>query len=101
MNTDRQLEYLADQIATLEAKSVDPERIGFLAGQVESLRRDLDTQNKVLALHMEKTDIILRGIQETLSEAKGGWKMMMLIGGSAGSAGAFIGWAFSHLRGTP
>ena len=101
MTVDRQLDFLADQIAKLEADAVDPEKFGMLAGQVESLRRDLDAQNKLLALHMEKTDDLLREIQATLSEAKGGWRIMMMVGGAAGTIGGAIGWVFSHLKVTP
>lgn len=33
----------------------------------------------------------VKKILSTLSEAKGGWKVMMILGGSAGIIGAFIG----------
>ncbi len=33
----------------------------------------------------------VKKILSTLSEAKGGWKMVMLLGGSAGVLGAFAG----------
>lgn len=33
----------------------------------------------------------IRIIRDTLSEAKGGWRVMLLVAGSAGTVGAFIG----------
>jgi hypothetical protein len=85
----------------IEENCVDPEKFGLLAGQVESLRRDLDSQNKLLAEHMRKTDDLLRAIQATLSEAKGGWRVMMLIGGAAGTLGGLLGWILSHVKISP
>ena len=42
-------------------------------------------------------------INSTLSEAKGGWRVLMYIGGASGAVGAFISWAIAHLtiRGMP
>lgn len=31
-----------------------------------------------------------------LSEARGGWKTLMLVGGAASTLGGLISWAFSH-----
>lgn len=31
-----------------------------------------------------------------LSEAKGGWRTVMLIGGAASTAGGFVTWAIGH-----
>ena len=39
----------------------------------------------------------LQRIQETLSEARGGWRVLMWIGGSAAAAGLAIGTFFDHL----
>jgi hypothetical protein len=33
----------------------------------------------------------------TLSEARGGWKTLMVVGGAASSAGAAIAWVIQHL----
>ena len=34
----------------------------------------------------------------TLSEAKGGWKLMMLLGGGAATFGSLITWALTHIE---
>lgn len=34
-----------------------------------------------------------------LSEARGGWKTLMLVGGAASTMGGVITWALSHWRG--
>lgn len=39
----------------------------------------------------------LREIQDLLGAAKGGWRMLMLIGGAGVGAGAFISGIFSYI----
>lgn len=42
----------------------------------------------------------LDAVLAQLSEAKGGWKTLMLVGGAAGSIGAGVAWFVTHfLRG--
>lgn len=44
----------------------------------------------------------IKEILRTLSEAKGGWRMVMLLGGSAGVLGAFLGkWLGSIVAAMP
>lgn len=40
----------------------------------------------------EKLDRVL----STLSEARGGWRTLMLVGGAASAAGGFISWVVTH-----
>lgn len=42
-----------------------------------------------------KLDEVLR----TMHEAKGGWRLLLLIGGAAGTVGGLIAWLFSQFRG--
>jgi len=41
---------------------------------------------------MDEIKKTLADIQKTLSEAKGGWKTLMYVGGAAAGVGAFIAW---------
>ena len=56
------------------------------AADIEHLQRDMDKLVASVA-EMQKT---LSGIDKTLSEAKGGWKMLLAVGGFAGVIGAGI-----------
>lgn len=47
------------------------------------------------ARQTEKIDRIL----SAMSEAKGGWRTLLMIGGAAGTFGGFVTWAMSHWRG--
>lgn len=40
----------------------------------------------------------LDAIQATLSEARGGWKTLMWVGGAAATVGAMVSWVTSHLN---
>lgn len=61
--------------------------LGEHDAQLEALGRDVSEM---------KADI--KAIRETLSEARGGWKTLLLVGGAAGSMGALIGKFLPFLR---
>lgn len=56
------------------------------AADIEHLQRDMDKLVESVAA-MQKT---LSDIEKTLSEARGGWKMLMLLGGASGVMGSVI-----------
>lgn len=56
------------------------------AADINHMQEDMD---KVLA-EMAQMRICLNKISATLSEARGGWKILMLLGGAAGVLGAMI-----------
>ena len=56
------------------------------ASDIAHLQSDMDKLVASVAA-MQKT---LSDIEKTLSEAKGGWKMLMLIGGAGGVLGAAL-----------
>jgi hypothetical protein len=56
------------------------------AAEIKHLQSDMDK----LVDDVEEIKKTLVAIQETLSEAKGGWRMLLLIGGAAGTLGAGI-----------
>lgn len=70
---------------------IDPIEFGRLQAQVETL---IAVVEKMVA----KVD----SVEKQLTEAKGGWRMLMAIGGASASAGGMISWAVSHFsKGTP
>jgi hypothetical protein len=36
-------------------------------------------------------------IQATLSEAKGGWKTLLMVGGAAATVGGAVSWILQHM----
>jgi len=54
-------------------------KIAVLNAELEHMRRDMDEV---------KAD--LKVIRETLQQAKGGWKTLMLVAGISSTVGAFI-----------
>ena len=62
--------------------------------EIKHIQDDLDT----IAAEMKEVRVALAEINKTLSEAKGGWKILMLIGGAGGTVGAFITWVISNWK---
>jgi len=71
---------------------IDPQEFGRLQAQVETL----------LASDREKTELLktlaadMTAVRLQLAEAKGGWRLLMAIGGASASAGGAITWALNH-----
>lgn len=91
----RQMDYLATQITTLEDAMIDPQEFGRLQAEVGSLRRDMDR----MAESLESMATSMQTIQHQLAEARGGWKVMMAVGGASAAGGAVIGKFFSAIFG--
>lgn len=69
--------------------------IGRLQTEVAHLTQgmeDLQESNKQLTAKLDQ--VLL-----ALSEARGGWRTLMLVGGAASTAGAALAWAIQHFRG--
>ena len=56
------------------------------AADIKHLQDDMD---KMLE-SMKAMQVTLTAIDHTLSEAKGGWKVLMLVGGASGAATALL-----------
>ena len=54
--------------------------------EIKHLQSDMDK----LVADMEQVKNALLEIQKTLAEARGGWRMTMLIGGAGATIGGFI-----------
>lgn len=84
--TDR---YQQDEIERRQ-NAVD---IARLQVKVDHLTEALAAMTTAVAALTKKVE----EISETLTEAKGGWRMLMLVGGAAGSVGAALAWIISHV----
>lgn len=74
-------------------------QIAVLETKVEAQGREIGELKTMIATLGVKLD----GVASTLAEARGGWKLMMLLGGGAATFGSVITWVATHLstRGTP
>lgn len=61
-------------------------QLGRHDAQIEALERDI----KHLRQDIKEMTATLQQINQTLSEAKGGWKTLMLVGGVAATVGAGV-----------
>jgi hypothetical protein len=73
---------------------IDPQEFGRLQAQVETL----------IASDAAKTDLLtkladdMQAVRLQLAEARGGWRLLVALGGASGAVGAAIAWAASHMR---
>ena len=60
----------------------------------DEVQRDLgrmEAQIATLVAQVSALNVRVGAIDKTLSEARGGWRMLLLIGGVAGTLGGLIG----------
>jgi hypothetical protein len=83
---------------------IDARAFGQLEGEVKALAQTLETQNLTQASQMlaitktlEAQNVELAAIKTTLSEARGGWKTLVFIGGAAASAATGLTWVLQHI----
>lgn len=91
----RQLERLAEKLDVKDETMINPVEFGEMKGAVSSLQTQVTEIKAKLAGIDAKQDVVIN----QLSEARGGWKIMMLLGGGAGALGAGIAAIFG--KGTP
>lgn len=63
------------------------------ANDIEHLQADMDKMVK----EMEAIKTAIQSIEKTLSEAQGGWRVLIGLGSAAGMLGAAIGWIIEKL----
>ena len=68
--------------------------IGKLEVEVQHLRDDIIDLKKLV----EQLNTQMSKVTAQLSEAKGGWRMLMLLGGAAASLGAGVTWLITHMK---
>ena len=88
-----QLDRVAERMK--ERTMIDPVEYGELKGAVTSLQLQVSEFKAKQGQMDMKLDMVL----DRLAEAKGGWKVMLMFGGAAGTLGAGLSWIFSHLKG--
>lgn len=64
------------------------------SADIRHLQADMDKMTK----DMEEIKDAIREISKTLSEAKGGWRMFMMIGGVGATVGAAASWLFDVIK---
>lgn len=72
-------------------RMIDPVEYGEMKGAVKAL------QQQIVAVTTKQVemDLKLDLVLSKLSEARGGWKMLMLLGGSGASFGAWVTYVFT------
>lgn len=80
---------MTDQAEALATARINIARLEVQVGNLTQGMEGLQESNKELTA---KVDQVLLA----LSEARGGWRTLMLVGGAASSAGAAVAWIVQH-----
>lgn len=82
-----QVERIAGRVKDLKMSDIDPVEFGEMKGAVAALQAQIADIKARQASIDEKLDIVV----DQLAHARGGWKMLMMLGGGAGAMGAWLG----------
>ena len=89
-----QLDRLAARLDRTNSIMIDPVEFGEIKGAVDALKLQVAEVKQRQTNIDQKLDLVL----DKLSEAKGGWKLMMPLGGGAATFGSLITWALTHIE---
>jgi prefoldin subunit 5 len=64
------------------------------SADIRHLQTDMDKMTK----DMEEIKEAIREISKTLSEAKGGWKLLLVVGGIGASVATFVTWFIDMVK---
>ena len=56
----------------------------------------MKSQMKEMSAKLDKVENTLEQVKTLLTEARGGWKMVMLLGGAAATVGALLSYFLTH-----
>jgi len=73
----------------------DQIKLAVHENEIKHLQTDMDK----LVRDMEELKASIAEISKTLSEAKGGWQVLMVMGGLGVAIGSAIGWAVTYFSG--
>lgn len=74
---------------------IDPQEFGRLQAQVETLLKSDSEKTELLRLLSEN----VTAMRLQMAEAKGGWKVLMMLGGASATFGSAATWALTHIFG--
>jgi uncharacterized coiled-coil protein SlyX len=96
-NVQRKTDNLEKKLTHMDGIMIDPVEFGQLKAEVAAQRRDLDR----LATTLEHIAKAMDDVRDTLTEARGGWRAVAMIGGIAGTLGAAVAWMVQHVKISP
>ena len=71
--------------------------IAVLETKVEAQAKEIERLTAIVERMATKLD----AVASTLTEARGGWRAMMLLGGAGATFGGLVTWALEHMTRMP
>lgn len=72
-------------------------QVAVLETQVKTLSRDMAELKQINQKQTETLNLLL----QSMSEARGSWRTLMLLSGAAAAIGSGLTWALAHIRVAP
>lgn len=76
------------------ADPIDPRDFGRLEAEVEVLKRMVADQANAITQMAQQ----LAEMNRTLSEARGGWRVLLMFGGAGATLSGLVAWALQHIQ---
>lgn len=92
LQLQRQIDELIEQMAAVMDDRISGREFGRLESEVAALTELVKAQT--VAMQAVKTQ--LDAMNQTLTEARGGWRMLMIVGGGMASLGAALAYIFTY-----
>ena len=92
LQLQRQINDLSGTMASVMDDRISPREFGRLESEVAALTELVKAQT--IAMQGMKTQ--LDSMNQTLTEAKGGWRMLMVVGGAMATIGAALSYILTH-----
>lgn len=92
LQLQRQINELSDTMASVMDDRISPREFGRLESEVAALTELVKAQT--IAMEGMKTQ--LDSMNQTLTEARGGWRMLMVVGGGMASIGAALSYILTY-----
>ena len=73
---------------------IDPREYGKLEAQVQRIIKDVDE----LKDEIKELKESIQAMRDLMEQSKGGWRVLVFLGGIAGTIGSVIGWFISHSK---
>lgn len=86
------LDYSSEKVNAMDSNVETVRKLATHDANILHLQDDMDK----LVADIDTIKVAIQEIQNTLSEAKGGWRILMMLGGASGILGAFLSYLVQH-----
>jgi hypothetical protein len=80
-------------MAELTMPDIDPQQFGELKATVAQLEKTMENMNT----DMRALNTVIKELTDQLAQARGGWKVLLLVASIGAAVATIADWFFSHV----